>query len=211
MKNKLRLVGIFLLLIAGLPYAYVQYRLRSHHWEALNASAKLEDGSSFVTAYFPTDLTGFYKVSITFAPIDVSLEDCLIGYRLSGTCADKNSGMDLNWSVLRRGSHGETVVVDRRPYRPALFGGAGVVETGLGDFDAHKGDEYRIALNVKRLAPQLRSASPHIRVEAGTIYWEKWIIFSQVFLLFGAVVGFLGLAALLISFPWQGNQSPMAE
>jgi hypothetical protein len=67
----------------------------------------------------------------------------------------------------------------------------------LGSFDAQKGDEYRIAIRVQHVAPQLRSASPHVRVEAGRIYWEKWLIFAQLTLLFGAVVGLPGIALLI--------------
>lgn len=198
MKHWARNLGIFLLIIAVTPYAYIQYRLRSHDWTPLDVPAKLEDESTFVTASFPTDLTGFYNVSVTFAPVNVDLEECLIGDRLyKGSCNGREDGLKLDWSVLREDRHGETVVLGYRPYRPASFGGAGYVATVLGGFDAHKGDTYRIAVRASQVAPELRSASPHIRVEAGRIYWEKWVILAQIALLFGVVAGLLGLAILI--------------
>jgi hypothetical protein len=68
----------------------------------------------------------------------------------------------------------------------------------LGDFDARKGEKYRISIRVRHIAPQLGFASPHVRVEAGRIYWEQWVIFAQLTLLFGAVAGIPGIALLLI-------------
>ena len=151
-----------------------------------------------VTAYFPADLTGFYNVNLTFAPIDVELEECLVGDRLFGACDKTQDGLDFDWSVLRSDPHGEVTVVEYQRYRPASFGGAGYVGTVLGDFDAHKGEKYRIAIRVRHIAPQLRSASPHVRVEAGRIYWEQWVIFAQLTLLFSAVAGIPGIALLII-------------
>lgn len=197
MKYWARNLGIFLIATAIAPYTYVQYRLRSHNWIPLDATASLNDGSAVLTADFPTDLTGFYNVSLTFAPVNVELEECLVGDRLFDSCDKEQDGLDLDWAVLRSSAHGEVPVVDYRQYRPASFGGAGYVGTVLGSFDAQKGDKYRIAIRVRRVAPQLRSASPHIRVEAGRIYWEQWVIFAQLTLLFGIVVGVLGIALLM--------------
>lgn len=196
-KHWARNLGICLIAIAIVPYGYVQYRLRSHDWAPLNAAASLKDGSTTLTADFPTDLTGFYNVNLTFAPVNVDLEECLVGDRLFGSCDETQDGLDLDWSVLRSDAHGEVPVVEYQRYRPASFGGAGDVETVLGSFDARKGDKYRIAIRVRHVAPQLLSASPRVRVEAGRIYWEQWLIFAQLTLLFGAAVGLPG-AALLI-------------
>jgi hypothetical protein len=190
-------LGIVLIAIAVTPYGYVQYRLRSHDWTPLDAVASLNDGTTTLTADFPTDLTGFYNVNLTFAPVNVELEECLVGDRLFNSCDKTQNGLDLDWSVLRTDAHGEVPVVQYQCYRPASFGGAGYVGTVLGGFDAHKGDKYRIAIRVRQVAPQLRSASPHVRVEAGRIYWEQWVIFAQLTLLFGAVVGLPGFALLI--------------
>lgn len=151
-----------------------------------------------VTAYFPADLTGFYNVNLTFAPIDVELEECLVGNRLFGVCGEAQDGLDFDWSVLRSEPQGDVTVVEYQRYRPASFGGAGYVGTVLGDFDARKGEKNRIAIRVRHIAPQLGSASPHVQVEAGKTYWEQWVIFAQLTLLFGAVAGIPGIVLLII-------------
>ena len=198
MKHSVRNLGALLVATAIAPYGYVQYRLRSHDWTPLHAAASLNDGSTTQTADFQTDLTGFYNVSLAFAPVNVELEECLVGDRLfNKSCDATQNGLDLDWSVLRSGAHEEVPVTGYERYRPASFGGSGYVGTVLGSFEAHKGDRYRIALRVRRVAPQLRSASPHIRVEAGRIYWEQWVIFAQLTLLFGVVVGLSGVALLI--------------
>ena len=150
-----------------------------------------------VTADFPTDLNGFYNVSLTFAPTNVELEECLVGDRLFDSCDKMQSGLDLDWSVLRSDPHGEATIVGFQHYSPASFGGAGNVATALGSFDARKGSKYRIAIRVRHVASQLRSASPHVQVEAGGFYWEQWIIYAQLTLLFGAVVGLPGIVLLI--------------
>ncbi len=202
-KHWARNLGISLIAIAMAPYSYVQYRLRSHNWTPLDAEASLKDGSTTMTADFPTDLTGFYSVNLTFAPVNVELEECLVGDRLFDSCDKTRDGLDLDWSVLRSDAHGEVPVVEYQPYRPASFGGAGYVETALGTFDAHKGEKYRIAIRVRHIAAELLSASPHVRVEAGRIYWEQWVIFAQLTLLFSAAVGLLGAALLIWGLLWQ--------
>jgi hypothetical protein len=193
-----RNLGVLLIATAIAPYGYVQYRLRSHDWTPLDAAGSLNDGSTTKTADFRTDLTGFYNVSLTFAPVNVELEECLIGDRLfSKSCDATQNGLDLDWSVLRSDAHEEVPVTEYQRYRPASFGGAGYVGTVFGGFEAHEGDKYRIAVRVRRVAPELRSASPHIRVEAGRIYWEQWVIFAQLTLLFGVIVGLPGIALLI--------------
>ena len=198
MKHWAGKVGIALILVALVPYGYVQYRLRSHDWTPVDVPASLNDGTTTMTPDFAADLTGFYNVDLTFAPINVELEECLVGDRLFGSCDRTQDGLDLDWSVLRSDPHGEVTVLEYQRYRPVAFGGAGYVGTVLGNFDAHKGDKYRIAIRVRHVAPQLRSASPHVRVEAGRVYWEQWVIFAQLTLLFGAVVGVPGIVLLII-------------
>jgi len=202
-------LGVVLIAIAIVPYGYVQYRLRSHKWVPLNTATSLNDGTTTISADFPTDLTGFYNVSLTFAPLNVELEECLIGDRFGRSCDAGQNGLDLDWSVFRSGAHGQAPASGYQQYRPAAFGGAGYVETVLGGFEAKKGVRYRIAVRVRRVAPELRSASPHIRVEAARIYWEQWVIFAQLTLLFAVVVGLPGIALLIkgvLSRPRSGAQ-----
>jgi hypothetical protein len=198
MKHWAGKVGVVLILLAVLPYLYVQYRLRSHNWTPLNVPASLNEGTTTVTHDFPADLTGFYNVNLTFAPIDVELEECLVGDRLFRSCDKTQDGLDLDWSVLRSDPHGEVTVVEYQRYRPASFGGAGYVGTMLGSFNGRKGDKYRIAIRVRHVASQLSSAFPHVRVEAGRIYWEQWVIFAQLTMLFGAIVGLPGIVFLIV-------------
>lgn len=145
---------------------------------------------------FATDLTGFYNIELAFAPNNVEQEECLVGDRLFGACDKVQSGLDFDWAVFRSDVNGEVPIIEYQRYRPASFGGAGYVGTTVGSFDAQRGKQYRIAIRVRNIAPELLSASPRIRVEAGRIYWEKWIIFAQLTLLLGAVVGIPGVAFL---------------
>jgi hypothetical protein len=201
MKHWESRLGVALLLLAVAPYVYVQYRLRSHNWTPIDAPTALQDGTVQSTAVFSTDLTGFYKVSLTFAPNNVEHEECLIGDRHSASsCVNTQDGLQVDWSVLRENSDGESVVVGNRPYYPAWFEGAGNVATVLGGFESHKGDRYRVALHVRKVAPELQAATPHIKVEALQTYWEQWVIFAQISLLFGMVIGILAIWLLILGF-----------
>lgn len=208
MKHWASKVSIALVLLAVFPYGYVQYRLRSHDWTPLNVPVTLSDGTTMTTEYFPADLTGFYNVNLSFAPINVDLEECLVGDRLFVGCEKTQNGMDLDWSVLRSAPHGDVTVVEYQRYRPSTFGGAGYVGTLLGDFNAHRGEKYRVAIRVRHVAPQLRIASPHVLIEAGRIYWEQWVIFAQLTLLFSGVVGVPGIVFLIIGLRSQRRPIP---
>src|ERR1700730_14416459 len=115
---------------------YTRYRLHSHNWTPLSNSLAL-NGGEFESSEFVTDLDGTYIVSLAFAPKNAALEECLVGDRLfKDDCKDIGSGLDLDWSLTRRDSNAELVMLDRQTYRPRAFGGAGFVETVLGTFDA---------------------------------------------------------------------------
>jgi hypothetical protein len=197
MKHWAQATGFSLLAAAILPYAYAQYRYRSHNWVPLEVLAKLEPNSQTVSTKFVTDLDGFYKVSLAFAPVDVEAEECLVGDPLfKSSCNSGANGLDLGWSVLGEQAGREVVVADYQLYRPAEFEGAGSVETVLGGFDAHKGGVYQIAIRVRYIAPELQSASPKMRVEAANFYWEKWVIYAQMSFLFAAVLAPIGIVVL---------------
>jgi hypothetical protein len=190
-------VGAVLILIAILPYVYVQSRLHSHNWEPLTAPIMPPADQDITSAEFEADLNGTYVVSLTFAPTNVALEECLVGDRLfKDDCASLGNGLDLDWSVISRNSSGERPIIDRKLYVPGAFGGAGVVATTLGTFDAHEGDHYKILLHVRNIAPELRVASPKISVEAGRIYWEEWVIFAQLSLMFAVFFGAGGVLVI---------------
>jgi hypothetical protein len=53
---------------------------------------------------------------------------------------------------------------------------------------------------MRNLAPELKSASPKIRVEAATVYWEKWVIFAQMSLAFAVLLGSFGIVVLVWGF-----------
>ena len=188
--------GAVLICIAIAPYAYVQFRLRSHNWTPLNTPVTLFDGVDVASPEFKTDLTGFYVVALDFAPTNVDLEECLVGDTLYRGCGSVGNGLVLDWSVVRHQLPTDVTVVDHRIYKPGGFGGSGVVETVLGDFDAQAGETYRVLVHVKKIAPELSSASPKINVGAGRIYWEKWIIFAQLSLLFAVIPGIGGIVVL---------------
>lgn len=200
MKHWTGNLGIVLIAIAIVPYSYVQFRLRLHNWNPLDTAVLLREGHTTLTAAFPTDLTGFYNVELAFAPNDVNEEECLIGDNLFRSCDKTGNGLDFDWAVFRSDAHGEVPVVAFQKYDPRSFGGAGYVGTTMGSFDALRGEHYRIALRVRQVAPELLSASPHIRVEAGRFYWERWVIFAQITLLFGAAFGIPGVALLVFGF-----------
>ena len=200
MNKKGAAIGAVLILIAILPVAYVQIRLHSHNWNPLIAPVMPSQGKEVTSAEFKADLNGTYVVSLEFAPTNTALEECLVGDRLfKDDCASLGNGLDLDWSVISRNSSGKRPIVDRKLYVPGAFGGAGVVATELGTFDAHEGDRYSVLLHVRRIAPELRAASPRISVEAGRIYWEKWVIFAQLSLMFAFVPGVGGVLVIMWS------------
>jgi hypothetical protein len=200
MNKKGMTVGAALILIAILPVAYVQIRLHSHNWEPLTAPVMPSQGKEITSAEFKADLSGTYVVSLEFAPTNSALEECLVGDQLyKDDCASLGSGLDLDWSVVSRNSSGRKAIVDRKLYVPGAFGGSGVVATVLGTFDAQKGDRYSVLLHIRNIAPELRVASPKISVEAGRIYWEKWVIFAQLSLMFAVIPGISGVVLLLWS------------
>jgi hypothetical protein len=197
MKRWKLTTGLSVLVISVLPYGYVQFRLRSHNWAPLEVPAELASKSNFLSRSFVTDLNGSYNVSLAFAPVDVEAEECLVGDALfKDSCKSGTNGLDLDWSVIREESGHETVVADYRSYRPGEFEGAGSVETVLGRFDAERYATYKIALRVRNIAPELRSASPKVRVEAARYYWENWMIYAQMSLFFAVVIASMGTIIL---------------
>jgi hypothetical protein len=68
MKRTSAILGGTLLLIAIAPYAYVQFRLRSHNSFPLKAPVKLVEGEDVASPEFKADLTGSYEVGMDFAP-----------------------------------------------------------------------------------------------------------------------------------------------
>jgi len=190
--------GGTLFCVAIAPYAYVQFRLRSHNWSPLSTPVTLVEGGDVATPEFKADLTGFYVVALDFAPTNVDLEECLAGDTLfKDSCKSVGSGLALDWSVVRHQLPKDVTVVDHQIFKPQGFGGSGVIEAVLGTFDAQAGEKYRILVHVRTIAPELGSASPKISVQAGRIYWEKWIIFAQLSLLFAVPVGICGVVVLL--------------
>jgi hypothetical protein len=211
MKRTSAILGGPLLLIAIAPYAYVQFRLRSHNWFPLKAPVKLVEGEDVASPEFKADLTGSYEVGMDFAPINVDFEECLAGDSLfKDSCKSVGSGLVLDWSVVRRHLPQDVMVVDHEAYKPQSFGGAGVIEAVLGSFDAQEGEQYKILLHIRKIAPELNSASPKINVEAHRIYWEKWIILAQASLLFAVLPGISGLLVLLRAIFKQRKAAELA-
>ena len=197
MNRSTKTAGISLLVLAFLPYAYVNHRLHSHNWAPLEAAANIESNSQFVSTTFVPDLSGTYEVSLAFAPINIPAEECLVGDSLfKGSCRSTPAGLDLDWSVLKESGGKEVVASEYRSYRPYGFEGAGSVETVLGRFDADKNSNYKIALRVRNIAPELKSASPKVRVEAARFYWEDWVIYSQMSFVFALFLASMGIATL---------------
>ena len=198
MNIRLLAVGASLIVLAAIPELYVQYRLHAHNWTPTEASVVLHVGTAR-TPSFVTDLDGIYDVGLAFQPRNVDREECLLGDRLfQEACEKLGSGLSLDWAVIREGWGNNTPVIETQAYRPGLFGGAGVVQTQLGSFTAQRGKRYVVVLNVHNVSPELNAASPQIRVEAARIYWEDWVIFSQLTFGFMAIIGTVGL--LIVAF-----------
>jgi hypothetical protein len=101
-------------------------------------------------------------------------------------------------------------VVDHETYKPQSLGGAGVIETVLGSFDAQKGEQYKILLHVRKIAPEL---TPHHRGSTSRrkgFIGEKWIIFAQASLLFAVLPGISGLLVLLLGIIKQRKAAKLA-
>lgn len=187
-------------MIACLPMAYVHFRLREHNWAPLSTPANLTTGE-LGRPEFVADLSGTYIVSLAFAPTTVAREECLVGDRLfKADCQNLGSGLDLDWSVTRRDLGEDIVLINNQTYLPHAFGGAGAVETELGRFDAQSGGRYKISLRVRQSSPELRAASPLLKVDAHWVYWEKGVEYEQLSFWFAAVVGIAGIFAIIRGF-----------
>lgn len=196
MKRWMRITGTAFLVTSVLPYVYVEYRLHAHNWAPLQVPAKLEPNSESVGPGFVTDLTGTYQVSLAFAPLDAEAQQCLLGNVTTEFCKSGVQSLDLYWGVLREDADREMVVTEYQPYRPVRFEGPDLEETVLGTFDAQRGSVYKVAIQVRNIAPELRSASAKLRVEASGIYWENWVAMVPLTLVFAAVFAPIGMVIL---------------
>ncbi|NYF81243.1 hypothetical protein [Granulicella arctica] len=106
----------------------------------------------------------------------------------------------MDWSVTRRDLGEDIVLINNQTYLPHAFGGAGAVETELGRFDAQSGGRYKISLRVRQSSPELRAASPLLKVDAHWVYWEKGVEYEQLSFWFAAVVGIAGIFAIIRGF-----------
>jgi len=200
MKIRQIVFGASLIVLASIPELYVQYRLHTHNWSPLESPIILQAGT-VQTSSFVTDLDGVYNVGLAFQPINIDREECLLGDRLfQESCEKLGSGLSLDWTVKRVGWGDDTPVIGPLIYSPGSFGGAGVVQTQLGNFTAQRGKRYLVELNVHNVSSELNAALPQVRVEAARIYWENWVIFSQLTFVFMAVVGSIGLLTVIFSF-----------
>ena len=113
MNKKGTAIGTAMIVIAILPVIYVQIRLHSHNWHPLTSPVMPSLGKDVVSAEFKADLNGTYVVSLSFAPTNAALEECLVGDRLfKDDCPSLGTGLDLDWSVIGRNSSGERTVAD---------------------------------------------------------------------------------------------------
>jgi hypothetical protein len=200
MRIRQIVVGTSLIVLAAIPELYIQYRLHAHNWNPLKSPILLQVGT-VRTPGFVTDLNGFYEVGLAFQPKNIDLEECLLGDRLFQTSCEKlGSGLKLDWAVIREGWNENSPVVGPKAYDPRAFGGAGVVQTQLGGFEAQRGKRYAVVLNVHSVSSELNAASPQVRVEAARIYWEKWVIFNQLIFWLSFVLGSVGLIIVAFSF-----------
>jgi hypothetical protein len=117
------------------------------------------------------------------------------------------SGLDLDWSVTRRDVGEDIILIDSQTYRPHAFGGAGVVQTELGRFDAHLGGRYKIGLRVRQSSPDLRAASPLLNVDAHWAYREKWVEYEQLSFWFAALIGIAGIVTSIRGFRSISSQA----
>jgi hypothetical protein len=200
MKIRQISLGIGFIVLGAIPELYIQYRLHAHNWTPQKFPFLLREGT-LRAPDFSTDMDGAYSVNLAFQPRDAAREECLLGDRLFKDSCDKlGSGLALDWAVVRNDRRGSSPVVGPQPYTPGMFGGAGVVEVRLGEFQARRGQEYAVVLNVHNSSPELKEAAPEVRVEAGRAYWEEWVIFSQPAFLLAVVFGLIGLLIVTLSF-----------
>jgi hypothetical protein len=191
------LVGVAVILVGLVPMSYVEYHLHAHNWTPLQTPVTLTIGD-LVTPEFLSDLDGTYVVSLAFAPKDVDREECLVGDSLfKADCEDLGGGLDLDWSVIRRDTSGDTALINNQTYRPQAFGGAGEMQTVLGAFEAKRGDRYKIALRVHKNSPELNEANPKIKVEPHRIYWEEWVELAPLSFGFAGVLGLIGIVIVI--------------
>jgi len=194
--SRIGYLGIALAVVAVLPLSYCELQLHLHKWQPLRLPLSLKTGS-VNSPPFKTDLTGTYVLSLVFTPLpDVRREDCLVGDDFpKGSCTNVRRSLDLNWIVQK--SNG--TVISRQPYKPHAFSGSpGELGTELGTFEAQAGTQYSVELEVLQPSVELNAAHPALKVEAHRVYWEKWVILTQLSVLFALGLG--TIAAVCIAW-----------
>lgn len=189
-------IGLLVCLVAVSPLLYTEYILHSHNWDPLKTPLILSPGM-FQSPEFKTDLDGIYVVSLVFDEMpDTNREHCLIGWELSkDSCKDISQRLDFDWKVIgdvgriQNGGHFKIY---------GMTGGKDEIEPMLGTFEAKRGGHQKIVLNILSDAGELNALHPRLKVEAGSGYWEKWVIFGQNAVLFALALGFVWTVTLLL-------------
>jgi hypothetical protein len=189
---KVRLVTILVVLS---PLLFTTFMLHSHNWDPLRAALMLSPGR-YQSPEFATDLDGTYVVSLVFDEMpDTNREDCLIGEELAnGSCKSLSPTLNFNWTII--GDDGS--IQNRGHFKVhGITGAKNEVEAMLGTFEAKRGGHQKIVLSILSDAGELNTAHPRLKVEAHRVYWEKWVIFDQMALLFALAVGLVWIVIIL--------------
>lgn len=188
-------IGLVWFLVAISPLLYTEYMLHSHNWDPLKTPLILSPGE-FQSPEFITDLDGTYVVSLIFGEMkDTNREHCLIGEELSkDSCKDISQTLDFDWTVI-----GDVGRIQNGGHFKIYGMTEGKDEVGpmLGTFEAKRGGRQKIVLNILSDAGELNAVHPRLRVEAGSGYWERWVIFGQMAWLFALALEFVWTVTIL--------------
>ena len=192
-------LGLVLAVLGILPYALLRSWLTFEeplNWKALEYPVSLRTGQ-ITSPVFTTKRSAGYLILLEFdRNIEPRRMDCLLGIgRPYENCSDIPESVDVSW----------TLTTDEHP------NGAGTSESShwtqynesisrvIGSFDAKKGQNHIVQLNIRRDGRDLDSAKPRLVVLGYYQYLEDADLLQQLTFFLAVFVGGGGL--LLFAMP----------
>ncbi len=197
-KVRIKRFGLVLIIFGILPYTLLRSWLTIEaplNWKALEYPISLRTGQ-IISPVFTTNRSANYLIVLEFdRNIEPGRMDCLLGIGGPyGNCGDIPESVDVSW----------TLTTDEHP------DGAGASESShwtqynetigrvIGSFDATKGQNHVVRLDIRRDGRDLDSAKPRL-VVLGYFRYSEYADLMQPAFFLAVFVGGVGL--LLVAVP----------
>jgi hypothetical protein len=200
----LRRIGIALVGVAAVTWLGWITWARTRTWSPATVPLSLSAGSSTSTRDFRVNVDGRYEISIeATANGNVPLKElvCLLG--LEPLWPDKTCSTDsvirTSWIVT---SHEMTVAGGLSDKKNGGWTAQGWSRAGrvIGQFNANKGQQYKVCVQTLADASRLSTVHPDLTVEFGGPNYESVAVVTSLLNFACAAMGILGVILLIISF-----------